>query len=174
MTKKIFIAMLLVLGVMAFAEASYDQSTTAQAKAVAENTAKTAVSQIPIPTLSYFTERKTIAAWYQRWDKPSVITYVYLINYGNILGYYVCNGKPASTRSTLNPEYIQEAYGNSNGYTSIEKQQQDLDGTYGENNPGIRFFTADGAAVEYGGNIAYLYSDVKLPINVPLFNVAKK
>lgn len=40
----------------------------------------------------------------------------------------------------------------------------DFDGTYGTNNPGIRFFTAEGAAVEWAGDGAtYLYSDV--PIN---------
>jgi glutaminyl-tRNA synthetase len=48
------------------------------------------------------------------------------------------------------------------------RQAQDIDGTYGSNNPGIRFFTASDVAVEYGGsNFSYLYSDAKLNINVP-------
>ena len=45
---------------------------------------------------------------------------------------------------------------------------QDLDGTYGSNNVGIRFFTASGVAVEWAGSGAsYLFSNAKLPLNVP-------
>ena len=49
-----------------------------------------------------------------------------------------------------------------------EDQTMDLDGTYGANNPGIRFFTASGIAVEWAGaGATYLYSDAPLPLNVP-------
>jgi hypothetical protein len=84
---------------------------------------------------------------------------VYLISYGNIIGYYVSDGKPASTGSFLTPEY--------RSYT--EEQLPDVDGTYGTNNPGIRFFTASGIAVEWAGSgTSYIYSDVPLKLNVPL------
>jgi len=119
---------------------------------------------VAIPEVSYFQEKKTVARWYSHWDIPDRETYVYLVSNGTIIGYYVCKGKPASTRSYLVPE--EEYY--SNGATLSTK---DLDGTYGENNPGIRFFTASGVAVEWGGlGATYIYSDKPLTINVPLLS----
>ena len=126
-----------------------------------------ALSVVPIPEVSYFTERQTIARWYERWDRPSVVTYVYLISYGNILGYYVCNGKPASIQSYLVPETtIVSAMS-----TLHDREVMDIDGTYGTLNYGIRCFTAEGTAVDWGGmGATYLYSDAPLPINVPKLN----
>jgi hypothetical protein len=128
---------------------------------------KKAVDTVEIPTVSYFQERRTISKWTERWDKPSIVTYVYLISFGNIIGYYVADGKPASTRSYLMPE---EQYYINGAVLSTP----DIDGTYGQNNEGIRFFTAEGTAVEWAGSGAsYLYSDALLPINVPKLNKNK-
>jgi hypothetical protein len=166
-----FLFFSVLLSFSLLAEGNYDE-TANKTKMIAKESAATAFTQIPIPAMQYFVERKTVAEWYKRWDKPSVITYVYLVSYGNVIGYYVCNGKPASTGSFLNPEYIQDY--DSNGGV-VEKQQQDLDGTFGSNNPGIRFFTAEGTAVEWAGSGAsYIYSDAPLPLNVPKLNVSKK
>jgi hypothetical protein len=125
-----------------------------------------AQSTINVPNLSYFQERRTIAKWASHWDKPSAACYVYLISYGTIIGYYVADGKPASTGSYLTPEYREE-YVSNGGVRNV--QLPDVDGTYGTNNPGIRFFTASGIAVEWAGSGAsYIYSDIPLEINVPL------
>jgi hypothetical protein len=119
---------------------------------------------VAVPDLSYFQERRTIAKWAKHWDKPSAACYVYLISYGTIIGYYVSDGKPASTGSLLTPEYRREE-----GTQSSQQQLPDVDGTYGTNNPGIRFFTASGIAVEWAGSMAsYIYSDVPLKLSVPL------
>jgi hypothetical protein len=131
------------------------QSTEAQIKAQ---------SLIAVPEISYFQERRTIAKWAQHWDRPAAACYVYLISYGQIIGYYVSNGKPASTGSYLTPEYRREP-----GTQDAQMQLPDIDGTYGTNNPGIRFFTASGIAVEWAGSGAsYIYSDVPLKLNVSL------
>jgi hypothetical protein len=123
-----------------------------------------AQTAIDVPDLSYFQERRTIAKWAKHWDRPSAACYVYLISYGNIIGYYVSDGKPASTGSFLTPEYRREP-----GTSSSQQQLPDIDGTYGTNNAGIRFFTASGVAVEWAGSGAsYIYSDVPLKLNVPL------
>ena len=128
-----------------------------------------ALRAVPIPEVSYFNERRTIAEWAERWDRPSVVTYVYLISYGNILGYYVCNGKPASIQSYLVPETTTTS---TNGVV-YDKEVMDIDGTYGTLNYGIRFFTAEGTAVEWGGmGATYLYSDAPLPVNVPKLNAS--
>jgi hypothetical protein len=121
---------------------------------------------VTVPDVRYFQERRTIAKWAEHWDKPSAACYVYLVSYGTIIGYYVSDGKPASTGSVLTPEYTQSYYANGG---VVEQQRPDIDGTYGTNNPGIRFFTASGIAVEWAGSGAsYIYSDVPLKLSVPL------
>ena len=141
-------------------------------RAAQERNINAAMSAIPIPQMSYYQERRTIANWAKRWDTPNLPCYVYLVSYGKIIGYYVTNGKPSSTRSYILPEVKHNNHGN--GGCCLEPVA-DLDGTYGQNNPGIRFFTAEGTAVEWGGSGAsYLYSDAPLPLNVPVLNTGRK
>ena len=133
-----------------------------------EKIARQASKSIPVPSVMNFMERRTVARWTQKFDVPSITTYIYLISYGQFLGYYVTNGKPVSTRSYLLPE---DTY----YYHGATVQAVALDGTYGEDNPGIRFFTSDGTAVEWGGaGATYLYSTAPLPMkNVPQLNVVE-
>lgn len=129
---------------------------------------ETAQANIPIPQVSYYQERRTIAKWAQRWDKPNIPCYVYLVSYGKVIGYYITDGKPACTRNYILPEYKHNYHGR---VGCCLEPTADLDGTYGDNNPGIRFFTAEGTAVEWGGTGAtYIYSDAPLPLNVPKLN----
>lgn len=156
-----FLSLIVLLSSCGFSDAekarreANRQSTAAQLKAQ---------SSISVPEISYFQERRTIAKWAAHWDKPSAACYVYLISYGTVIGYYVSDGKPASTGSLLTPEYRREPE-----TQSAQMQLPDIDGTYGTNNPGIRFFTASGIAVEWGGSGAsYIYSDIPLKLNAPL------
>lgn len=147
---------LLVLAAVAFMACDGGPDSREIAQKAQEQAAITAAEAVPIPVVSYFQEKRTIAKWATRWDKPSVATYVYLVSFGKVLGYYVADGKPASTRSYLMPQQkiVQ----------GVTVDTQDIDGTYGDNNPGIRFFTAEGTAVEWAGEgSSYLYSDT--PIN---------
>ena len=45
---------------------------------------ETAHASIPIPRMSYFQERRTIAKWAQRWDTPNLPCYIYLIAYNTV------------------------------------------------------------------------------------------
>lgn len=165
--KKLFMIIIVIMGLFAIT-GCYKVGSRATAEAIQEQNAVTATNTVEVPTVSYFQERRTIAKWTSRWDKANVVTYVYLVSYGTILGYYVADGKPASTRSYLIPEEKIEGYPSA----PVVVSTQDIDGTYGDNNEGIRFFTAEGTAVEWGGSGAtYIYSDAPLPINVPKFNV---
>jgi hypothetical protein len=88
------------------------------------------------------------------------------------VGYYVTDGKPASINSFLVPEDKLEYTGSS---TYVPVSAPDLDGTWGHNNEGIRFFTAEGVAVEIGGNgFFYQYANAPLPIKVPKLNPPAK
>lgn len=142
-----------------------DIAVTAQ-----KESAQVAAEAVPIPQVSYFQEKRTIAKWAQRWDKPSVATYVYLVSFGKVLGYYVADGKPASTKSYIMPEetIIEDPYGSFDAGGQLVSAP-DIDGTYGDNNPGIRFFTAEGTAVEWAGDGAsYLYSDTPINFGYPI------
>lgn len=155
-----------------FTGCTFPAPTTSETTSIAANKAMDkAAMATPIPQVSNFLERKTIAQWVETWDKPSIPCYVYLYSYGVCVGYYVSNGKPASTQSYLIPESSYQTLRSSDG-VSIRAitQAPDLDGTYGSNNPGIRFFTASGIAVEWAGaGATYLYSNAPIKtLNVPL------
>jgi hypothetical protein len=126
----------------------------------------TAQSVVPVPDVQHFQERSTIARWAKHWDKVDQACYVYLFVPGvkESIGYYVSRGRPASTKSYLTPSYREEHV--EGGIKNTELP--DIDGTYGDNNSGIRFFTASGIAVEFAGAVSYIYSDKPLPMNVPL------
>jgi hypothetical protein len=161
------IALMIFGGVFAFAGGSGDIGTKVRQEANKQSSLIQNIAQItvPIPQVSYFQERRTVSKWAKHWDRPSAVCYIYLISYGQIIGYYVSDGKPASTGSYLTPEYREERKID----TTINIQLSDIDGTYGTNNPGIRFFTASGIAVEWAGSGAsYLYTDAPLRINAPL------
>ena len=143
-----------------------ESKTKTNAQADSFRVQASAQAQVSVPVLSYFQERQTIARWARHWDRPSAACYVYLIHYGQIIGYYVSDGKPASTQSYITPTEHPVFPGTS---TWVTISAPDIDGCYGSNNPGIRFFTASGIAVEWGGDGAsYLYSDAPLKINAPL------
>ena len=167
MKKVIMIVLILVFafGLYAFGENENQKETLNKNRDNIYAVSVAADAAVPVPQLSYFVERKTLAQWAERWDKPSIVTYLYLFCYGNCIGYYVCNGTPAATTNDRVPESQNVGKGN---YTYVQEQTMDLDGTYGANNPGIRFFTASGIAVEWAGaGATYLYSDAPLPLNVP-------
>jgi len=122
-----------------------------------EKIAQAAALAFPTPIVKNFIERKTVSEWVNRWDTTMIITYIYLFANNQCIGYFVCDGKPASTRSYLEPEYRYYMNG-------AVLQTPSLDGTYGEDNPGWVFFTADGTAVSWQGQTAnILFSDSPLP-----------
>lgn len=142
------------------------QATEAAQKQSMEN----ALQDVGIPNIRYFVERKTIARWAEYWDKPSVATYVYCVSFGRVMGYYVCNGKPASTRSYLTPETRMERADLGEGYGDMLVEAPDIDGCYGDNNPGIRGFTASGVPFEWGGDGAsWFILGAPLPFDVPCY-----
>lgn len=166
---KKFIGILMLLMVASFAHAQFwtFDGSRSQMENLGSQLSRQAAKSVPVPQVMNFVERQTVARWIRKFDVPQITTYIYLLSYGNFIGYYVTYGKPVSTRSYLIPE--DELW--SSGVTSMIA----VDGTFGEDNPGIRFFTPDGNAVEWGGvGATYLYSTAPLPIkNVPQLNVVQ-
>lgn len=87
---------------------------------------------------------------------------------GAVVGRFEVDGKVSSLNSYLSPdsEYYELAYGG----TSSRKNKwlADVDGSYGENDAGIFFFTPDGRYIEWTGT--YLYSDIPFVIDNPVIS----
>lgn len=87
---------------------------------------------------------------------------------GAVIGKFVVDGKVSSLNSFLTPNYVDEYVANG-GIKTIELS--DVDGSYGENDNGIFFFTPDGKYVEWTG--IYLYSDIPFEIQDPILKVGE-
>lgn len=79
---------------------------------------------------------------------------------GGVVGRYIVDGKVTSLNSYLTPD--------SEWYENGEYRNSwlaDVDGSYGENDQGIFFFTPDGKYIEWTG--IYLYSDIPFEVTTP-------
>ena len=149
-------------------------SASAQQEQAQKQNLTSAVTAYPTPQVNNFVERKTITEWTKRWDKPSVVTYCYVFIGSAPIGYFVTNGKPASTQSYLIPETVAELHDLGEAYGDMLVESPDLDGCYGANNPGYRFFLANGTAVECSGAmVSMIYSDAPLSLKCPLIEAIK-
>ena len=158
-----------------------------------QNAANTLQSNQPTPTdIDYSLERYNLirrAYWVngQREkanalpcavDKP--LGYIVLFTEsGAVVGSFVVDGKVSSLNSFLTPdsEYYEKYIGSSSGsdptYTErySNKWLADVDGSYGENDAGIFFFTPDGKYIEWTGT--YLYSDIPMIVDDPVIKVGE-
>lgn len=99
-------------------------------------------------------------------EKP--LGYVILLTEsGSVVGKFTVDGKVSSLNSFLTPdsEYYEEGGGD---WSFENKWLADVDGSYGENDNGIFFFTPDGKYVEWSG--IYLYSDIPFEVSAPVVN----
>lgn len=93
---------------------------------------------------------------------------VILFSNNLVVAKYNIAGKVTSLNSFLTPDADCYAPGSS---SSTCYYIADIDGSYGENDQGIFFFTVDGKYVEWKGN--YLYSDMYMEIENPAVKISK-
>lgn len=93
---------------------------------------------------------------------------ILLTESGSVVGKFTVDGKVSSLNSFLTPdsEYFEYYEGAEWGYEN--NWLADVDGSYGENDSGIFFFTPDGKYVEWSGT--YLYSDIPFEVAAPVVN----
>lgn len=97
-----------------------------------------------------------------RENDPNKVRYLYLMSFGKPVGYYITKGNITSNASQIAPEEeVVKSYGG-DGYVVDSAQD---DGTYGNGDPGVFFFTADGTMVVT--SLDYIQSDQPLQIDVP-------
>ncbi len=104
-------------------------------------------------------------------EKPLGYIALFLEN-GACAGKFIVDGKVSSLNSFLTPdsEYYEkntlysssQSGTNSNVDRYSNKWLPDVDGSYGENDKGIFFFTPDGKYIEWTGT--YLYSDIPFEV----------
>lgn len=112
-------------------------------------------------------ERRNLRERLLRLNDPNKIGYVYLQSFGKVLGYYVIKGKVTSNQSQMTTSEFVEQHSDSGGGNVVYSAPGD-DGSYGDNEPGIFFFTTEGALVTT--SLEYVYSDQPIPFDVPKLN----
>lgn len=113
-------------------------------------------------------QREKAAAVICSAEKP--LGYIVLFTANAVVGSFIVDGKVSSLNSYLTPdsEYY-ELVGTGGGTLEDYKPNKwlpDVDGTYGENDNGIFFFTPDGKYIEWTGE--YLYSDIPFEVKDPV------
>ena len=101
---------------------------------------------------------------------PKPMGYVILFtDNGAIVGRFCVDGKVSSLNSYLTPdsEYYEIATGATGTY--YNDWLSDVDGSYGENDTGIFFFTVEGNYIEWTGT--YLYSDIPFEVPDPVVKI---
>lgn len=91
---------------------------------------------------------------------------------GAVVGSFVVDGKVSSLNSYLSPDsewYEQEYWSDGSSRKGPNDWLADVDGSYGENDNGIFFFTPDGKYLEWTGT--YLYSDIPFTVDNPVLKV---
>lgn len=96
-------------------------------------------------------------------EVPKPFGYIILFAGNAPVSRFIVDGKVSSLNSFLTPNTYDE-YVTQGGVKTIELS--DVDGSYGENDNGIFFFTVDGNYVEWTGE--YLYSDIPIEIDNPI------
>lgn len=89
--------------------------------------------------------------------------YIVLFAGNAVVGSFIVDGKVSSLNSYLTPD---SEYYERMGDGHYNRWLADVDGSYGENDNGIFFFTPDGKYIEWTGE--YLYSDIPFEVDNPV------
>lgn len=125
----------------------------------------------PVDQLRDSAERRNLRERLLRQNEKDRIGYVYILSFGKFLGYYTINGKVSSTQSQMTPADLTD-YACDDGMSGCQAQVLEApgdDGSYGENENGIFFFTTEGAMVQV--DTEYIYSDQPIAVgDIPELN----
>ena len=97
-------------------------------------------------------------------EKP--LGYIVLFSGNTVVGSFVVDGKVSSLNSYLTPNVWESVECYTSGHFLVSRELADVDGSYGENDAGIFFFTPDGKYIEWTGT--YLYSDIPFIVGNPI------
>lgn len=108
-------------------------------------------------------ELKNLTAKRDLENNPDTTRYVYAMNYGQIVGYWVAKGKISSSGSQIAPEQdLIKVYEGSTERVVVDSAKDD--GSYGAADPGIFFFTPEGNMIET--SLDYVVSTQPMTLDV--------
>lgn len=190
---KKFISIAIIIIILCTAFVSCEETTTSGSMADKNNTidiANKLQANQPTPTdIDYSLERYNLirrAYWVNgqrerantlpcEIDKPLGYIVLFTDN-GAVVGSFIVDGKVSSLNSYLSPdsecyEIGGESVDNNIYYKGTKENDwlADVDGSYGENDNGIFFFTPDGKYIEWTGT--YLYSDIPFEVDDPVVKI---
>lgn len=125
------------------------------------------IAAVPAPQLSTSQERKNLRRRLNTFNNENKVSYIYLIDYGKVMGFYPIKGKPSSVNSklTTGDQVVRVKHVRGGSYHGYVIESPQLDGSYGENGDAIFFFTPDGTYVEWNG--VYMMCDKPLKMSSP-------
>lgn len=129
-----------------------------------EQNQQTLLNRVPAPQLDTSLERINIKKRLELFNNESKISYIYLIDYGRVVAYYVVEGKISSGGKRLTTNQKLENGDGVQGTMDFVVESPSLDGTYGRSDSYIFFWTTNSVYVQWGGN--YLLSDEPLKITI--------
>ena len=122
----------------------------------------------PLEEMNFSLERVNLREKLLRFNDPNKIGYVYLLSdMGDIISFFTVKGKVSSTQSQMTTQEQVEYYDRC-GNSCYDKENvistaPGDDGSFGENETGIFFFTTEDVYVTWNGR--YLYLDAPLQID---------
>lgn len=118
----------------------------------------------PADELGSSLERANIRRKLLREENPDAVGYVYIMSFGRFIGYYTIKGKVSSNQSQMTTDQLIVKDCASCSGRSVVSAPGD-DGSYGENEDGIFFFTTTDAYIST--NMDYVFMDQPMSIDVP-------
>lgn len=161
---------MLALGLSACSGAAKETSQSTGQK-LTEQAFNQQQKAVPYPAneLTDSLERRNLVERLRRQNDPDKVGYVYFISFGKILGYWTIKGKVSSTQSQMTTGDLLIDIPGDHEYTRYNVTAPGDDGSYGENEKGVFFFTTEGAMVQLPED-GYVYSDQPINIGAPQFN----
>ena len=196
--KKVLCIIVAVSIIFCLGGCEFEQSATSKDVAITNEVANRLQGNQPTPTdIDYSLERYNLirrAYWVNGMrEKANALPceiekplghIVLFTESGAVVGSFVVDGKVSSLNSFLTPdsEYysgeatarsVQKRSGDISefNYAYVNQWLADVDGSYGENDNGIFFFTTDGKYIEWTGT--YLYSDIPFIVDNPVVRVGE-
>lgn len=127
---------------------------------------------VPPPKPTDSVERRNLSKRLNRFNVADKISYIYLINTGKIMGFFIVKGKVSSVNSmlTCTSQLVDDGQGYQGSGPSGRDNvhvvaSPDLDGSYGSNGDAIFFFTDKDIYVEWNGK--YMLSDQYIKLRQP-------
>jgi len=173
---KIFIVMASLLFLVGCYETNeeYTESSKAVSDIQAKDQESTALAfkhlrtVVPPPRLKDSIERRNLVKRLTRFNVADKISYIYLVDFGKIMGFFVVKGKVSSVNSmlTCTDQLVDDGQSKYYGRGNVHVvSSPDLDGSYGSNGDAIFFFNDKDVYIEWNG--VYMLTDQYIKMDQP-------